>query len=176
MFLDHFQRHCPTDERNTYVDFVREGACGAWQEVIGDPCWLRVTEMWTATAKSVFLFDVQGAVAKASYAGIPWLRYLRSQSNGGIHFWPFDGWEVPVGRSVIAEGYPVTVDEALSKAGSEQRSARSLLGGRMASPCRPEWDSHGVLPASFKSGGVQNRRHQELGSRRGLGMSLEISD
>ena len=106
MFLDHFQRHCPTDERNTYVDFVREGACGAWQEVTGDPSWLRVTEMWTATAKSVFLFDVQGAVAKASYAGIPWLRYLRCQSNGGIHFWPFDGWEVPFGRSVIAEVYP----------------------------------------------------------------------
>jgi hypothetical protein len=23
-----------------------------------------------------------------------------------VHFWPFDGWEVPDGKSVIAEVYP----------------------------------------------------------------------
>jgi hypothetical protein len=28
-------------------------------------------------AKSVFLFEVHGAVPKATYAGLPWLRYLR---------------------------------------------------------------------------------------------------
>ncbi len=106
VFLDHLQRHCPTDERSTYVDFVREGACGAWQEVTGDAKWLRLTETWTATAKSVFQFDVQGAVAKASYAGIPWLRYLRGQCKSKIHFWPFDGWDVPHGSSVVAEVYP----------------------------------------------------------------------
>jgi hypothetical protein len=67
---------------------------------------LRVTEQWTTTAKSVFLFDVQGAVAKATYAGIPWLRYLRRQCGNKVHFWPFDGWDAPQGRSVVVEVYP----------------------------------------------------------------------
>ena len=104
-FLDEFQRHCPTDE-NIYVDFVREGVDGCWSKVAGDPSWLRLTEQWTTSAKSVFQFDVQGAVAKSTYAGLPWLRYLRQKLNGKVHFWPFDGWDVPPERSVIAEVYP----------------------------------------------------------------------
>jgi hypothetical protein len=23
-----------------------------------------------------------------------------------VHFWPFDGWEIPIGRSAVAEVYP----------------------------------------------------------------------
>jgi hypothetical protein len=54
----------------------------------------------------VFHFDVQGQVAKSTHAGIPWLRYLRRQLGARVHFWPFDGWEIPPGRSVVAEVYP----------------------------------------------------------------------
>lgn len=105
-FLNEFQGHCPTDEPNTYVDFVRGGTAGCWSKVAGEPSWLRMTELWTPSAKSAFQFDVQGAVAKATYAGLPWLRHLRQGLNGIVHFWPFDGWDVPHGRSVIAEVYP----------------------------------------------------------------------
>ena len=63
-------------------------------------------ESSVATAKSVFLFDVQGSVAKSTFAGLPWLLYLRSWCKRPIHFWPFDGWEVPDGKSVVAEVYP----------------------------------------------------------------------
>ena len=87
------------------MDFIRDGVAGSWKDCAGDPSWLRLTEQWTATAKSVFLFDVQGSVAKSTYAGLPWLRHLRQQCNG-IHFWPFDGWDIPRGRSVVAEVYP----------------------------------------------------------------------
>ena len=73
---------------------------------MGDASWLRLTEQWTASAKSVFQFDVQGQVAKSTHAGLPWLRHLRNECKGRIHFWPFDGWEIPQGRSVIAEVYP----------------------------------------------------------------------
>ena len=62
--------------------------------------------MRARTAKSVFHFDVQGSVAKSTHAGLPWLRYLRQQAGDRIHFWPFDGWDIPVGRSVVAEVYP----------------------------------------------------------------------
>lgn len=47
----------------------------------------------------MFHFDVQGAVAKSSHAGIPWLRYPYRQLGGRVHFWPFDDWAAPgVGR------------------------------------------------------------------------------
>jgi hypothetical protein len=105
-FLNEFRSHCPTDEPHTYVDFVRDGMAGCWSKVTGEPSWLRLTEQWTASAKSVFQFEVQGAVAKATYAGLPWLRYLRRELGGKVHFWPFDGWDVPHGRSVLAEVYP----------------------------------------------------------------------
>ena len=105
-FLDDFQQHWPTDAPNTYVDFIRDGISGQGSRRMGDAGWLRLTEQWTATAKSVFLFDVQGSVAKATYTGIPWLRYLRRECKRSIHFWPFDGWDIPQGSSVVAEVFP----------------------------------------------------------------------
>jgi hypothetical protein len=103
-FLDDFQRYWPTDEDHTYVDFIRDGACGNGAARCGNGRWRRVTEE-RAGAKSVFHFDVQGSVAKSTHAGLPWLRYIRSQVPG-VHFWPFDGWDIPAGRSVVAEVYP----------------------------------------------------------------------
>lgn len=105
-FLDDFHWHWPTDVAHMYVDFVREGVYGQGSARSGDPHWLRLTEQRARTAKSVFRFDVQGQVAKSTHAGIPWLRHLRMKSEGCIHFWPFDGWEVPEGRSAVAEVYP----------------------------------------------------------------------
>ncbi len=103
-FLDDFQRHWPTDDQYTYVDFVRDGLRGNGPARGGDTRWRRVTEE-RAGAKSVFHFDVPGSVAKSSHAGLPWLRYIRLHAPGA-HFWPFDGWDVPPGRSVVAEVYP----------------------------------------------------------------------
>ncbi len=105
-FLDDFQRHWPTDGDNTYVEFVREGICGNGANRTGNPRWRRLTEVRARSAKSVFHFDVQGAVAKSTHAGLPWLRYLRQQLHDQIYFWPFDGWDILAGRSVIAEVYP----------------------------------------------------------------------
>jgi hypothetical protein len=45
-------------------------------------------------------------VAKATHAGLPWLRFIRERCGDRVHFWPFDGWEIPAGRSVVAEVYP----------------------------------------------------------------------
>ena len=49
---------------------------------------------------------MQGSVAKSTHSGLPWLRYLRRRFSDIVHFWPFDGWDVPPNRSVIAEVYP----------------------------------------------------------------------
>ena len=104
-FLDDFQEHWPTDEDNTYVDFVREGECGNGAARWGDSRWRRISEL-RAGAKSVFHFDVPGSVAKSTHAGIPWLRYLRMRAGDRVHFWPFDGWSVPPGKSAVVEVYP----------------------------------------------------------------------
>jgi hypothetical protein len=105
-FLDDFQRHWPTDDDKTYVDFVREGVCGQGAARMGNSRWRRLTDVRAGGAKSVFHFDVPGSVAKSTHAGIPWLRFIRRRLGKSVHFWPFDGWDVPAGRSVIAEVYP----------------------------------------------------------------------
>ncbi len=110
-FLDDFCRYWPTVEPYIYVDFVRDGT--VWErrtkppgERTGRPGELRLCERWTSSAKSVFQFDMQGSVAKSTHAGIPWLHFLREQCGERLFFWPFDGWQPPEGKSVIAEVYP----------------------------------------------------------------------
>lgn len=105
-FLNDFQCHWPTDDDNTYIDFVRDGLRGNGADRTGNPRWRRLTEERAKTAKSVFHFDVQGSVAKSTHAGIPWLRFLRINLGNKVHFWPFDGWDIPNGKSAIAEVYP----------------------------------------------------------------------
>ena len=102
-FLQDFMRHWPTADPHTYVDFVRDN-----NPRTGDSSEFRLCEQWTATAKSVFQFDMQGSVAKSTHSGLPWLLWLRESLGTGshLHFWPFDGFEVPEGKSVIAEAYP----------------------------------------------------------------------
>jgi molybdate transport system substrate-binding protein len=65
-----------------------------------------LTEERAGGAKSVFHFDVPGSVAKSTHAGIPWLRFIRRHLGNRVHFWPFDGWHIPAGRSAVAEVYP----------------------------------------------------------------------
>ena len=105
-FLDDFHRHWPTDEDHTSVDSVRNGLRGNGAARWGDAHWRRLTEKRAGGAKSVFQFDVQGSVAKSTHAGIPWLRFIRQRLGARVHFWPFDGWNIPAGRSVVAEVYP----------------------------------------------------------------------
>jgi hypothetical protein len=104
-FLDDFQHHWPTDGDHTYVDFIRDGFCGDGAARKGNSRWRRMAEE-RCRAKSVFHFDVQGSVAKSTHAGLPWLRHLRQQLGARVHFWPFDGWTPPPGRTVISEVYP----------------------------------------------------------------------
>jgi hypothetical protein len=120
-FLDDFHRHWPTDSDNLYVDFVRDGLHGDGAARTGSSRWKRLCEKRAAGApflsdasvpgrragpKSVFHFDVPGSVAKSTHAGLPWLRFLRASLGTRVHFWPFDGWQPPADRSVIAEVYP----------------------------------------------------------------------
>lgn len=100
-FLDDFVAHWPTDRDDATVAELRPGnlRTGTVQE-------LRLTEQWTSSAKSNFLFGVPGQVACSTHAGIPWLSRIRSAVGDKVHFWPFDGWDILDSRSVMAEIFP----------------------------------------------------------------------
>ena len=83
---------------------------------MGNPRWRRLAEE-RAGAKSVFHFDAQGSVAKSTHAGIPWLRFIRRQLGARVHFWPFDGWEIPAGHSAIAEVRPALWSRSFAREG-----------------------------------------------------------
>ena len=84
---------------------------------MGDAHWRRLTEERAGNTKSVFQFDMQGSVAKSTHAGIPWLRFIRERLGPRVHFWPFDGWDIPAGRSAIAEVYPALWSRSFAKEG-----------------------------------------------------------
>jgi hypothetical protein len=101
------------------VDFVRHGNVGNGAARAGNARWRRLTEGRAGAAKSVFHFDVQGSVAKSTHSGIPWLRFIRQRLGNQIHFWPFDGWDVPVGRSAIVEVYPSLWSRTFAREGRD---------------------------------------------------------
>lgn len=101
VFLGTFCTSFPADRPGSRVDDFRKNAPG----LPGSARWRRRTEI-RCGAKSVFHFGVPGSVAKSTHAGIPWLNVLRRELGCKIHFWPFDGFDVPKGKHVIAEVYP----------------------------------------------------------------------
>jgi hypothetical protein len=100
-FLTDFSKRWPTDRHASRVEDFRKLPANR----TGSARWRRLAEL-RCGAKSVFHFDVPGSVAKSTHAGIPWLTFLRRELGDRIHFWPFDGFDIPPGRHAIAEVYP----------------------------------------------------------------------
>lgn len=105
VFLDDFCRWWPTDADGVRVQDILDAAARGEPGRFGLASWKRMTERASA-AKSIFQFHVQGSVAKSTHAGLPWLRGLRLRWGDTVHWWPFDGWTAPAGRSAVAEAYP----------------------------------------------------------------------
>ncbi len=95
---------------------------------MGNARWRRLTEERAGGAKSVFHFDVPGSVAKSTHTGIPWLRFIRRELGDWVQFWPFDGWDIPEGRSAVAEVYPALWSRSFAREGrtSDQHDAYSI--------------------------------------------------
>jgi hypothetical protein len=124
-FLRHFCEHWPTASDHMYVEFARDrnaphAAAGA----------MRLCDTWTAPPRNLLEFDVPGSVARAAHAGIPWLKHLRDDRKlrWRTHFWPFDGFSVDAGRSVVAEVHPALVQRRYPEAGrnADQQAAYAL--------------------------------------------------
>jgi len=142
-FLDDFMRHWPTADPHTYVDFLRDN-----NPRTGDSTELRLCEQWTAGPKSVFHFDVQGQVATSTHAGLPWLLWLRMmlKVKTPIHFWPFDGFDVPEGISVITEVYPSLFRRRYPK----ERRTPDEHDAYCVAAWLAEMDRRGTLASYFK--------------------------
>jgi hypothetical protein len=127
-FLSDFHYHWPTDEPHCYVDFIRDGIVGQGAGRQGNAKWRRLVEQHCG-AKSVFHFDVPGSVAKSTFAGLPWLLSLRKELGNQLHFWPFDGWQLPQDRSVIFEAYPALWSRTYEKKNrtNDQHDAYSIV-------------------------------------------------
>ena len=67
-------------------------------------------------------------LAKSTHAGIPWLRFIRRERGDRVHFWPFDGWDIPLGKSAIAEVYPALWSRSFAREGctGDQHDAYSI--------------------------------------------------
>jgi hypothetical protein len=102
-FLGWFETRCPTTQ-----DRVSECIPGNLEFLKRHQDELRLTDRWTATAMPLCSGweGNRSNVFFSTHAGIPWLKWLRNRGAGRIHFWPFDGFTVPQGKSVIAEVYP----------------------------------------------------------------------
>lgn len=141
-FLLDFTTHWPTDGDHIYVDLFREGMDYPPSVRTGNTRWRRLTEVRSVSAKSVFHFDVPGSVAKSTHAGIPWIRFVRTSTAGNVHFWPFDGWDLPAGRSALVEIYP-----ALCRA---YRPKKELTADQADAYAATSWlqvtDRAGMLP------------------------------
>lgn len=158
-FLNDFHAHWPTDLADVSVESVRRGKLGDGCARRGNARWRRITDI-RAAAKSVFHFDVPGSVAKSTHAGLPWLRFLRLQSDVPLHFWPFDGWYIPGARSVIAEGYPSLFNKAYPQhdRSPDQQDAFALatwlrdsdIAGRLAGYFRPSLSDSERATAAFE--------------------------
>jgi hypothetical protein len=46
-----------------------------------------------------------------------WLRFIRLRLGNRVHFWSFEGWDIPVGRSTITEVYPALWSQSLANEG-----------------------------------------------------------
>ena len=156
-FLDDFQAHWPTDEDNQRVRQILEihqnrmAGMEAGEHRLGEAGWWRLTDGFAPAAAAVFNFNArQNNVAYSTHAGIPQLRHIRQQLRAleaRVWFWPFDGWNVPEGHSVIVEVYPRLwnnlYNEATARMSNDQRDAYSVA--RWLS----EQDQNGALVQYF---------------------------
>jgi hypothetical protein len=45
------------------------------------------------------------------------VRFIRQRLGGRVHFWPFDGWDIPARRSAVAEVYPSLWSRSFAREG-----------------------------------------------------------
>ncbi|MGG1551019.1 hypothetical protein [Paenibacillus ferrarius] len=143
-FLSHFVALWPTREQS-----VR--ACREQAPPYKNSTELRITETYTASAKSAWNFEqLTGAVSYSTHAGLPWIHALRTEAGSGLHIWPFDGWRPPAGTSVLAEVYPALLYQRYKHADDFPRDwPRDAQDAYVIAAWLRERDGNGTLARYF---------------------------
>ena len=150
-FLDDFQKHWPTDRDDARVSDILNDT---GQHRTGERSWRRQTDRYARGAQSVFRLQGQGQVGHSTHTGLPWLRYIRNELEATVHFWPFDGWDIPNGKSAIAEVYPALWSRRFSRENrnEHQHDAYSVAGWLSYA------DQNGCLPKYLNPSQSQKER------------------
>ena len=58
------------------------------------------------------------------------MRFIRQGLGDRVHFWPFDGWDIPAGRSAATEVYPALWSRSFARGDrtGDQHDAYSIAG------------------------------------------------
>ncbi len=150
--LRHFPLWWPT-HKDIYIDSL-------WEKGIapppgGTPDQLRITETRSPGAKGIFRFVGYGAMGQIRWAGIPWLAHIRKKVGDRVHFWPFDGWTPPDGKSVIAEVSPFMFSRQYPKENRTPQEHDAYAVARRLS----EMDRSDRLETYFHPLLTENERH-----------------
>ncbi|MCA9027984.1 MAG: hypothetical protein KDA86_22430 [Planctomycetaceae bacterium] len=73
------------------------------------------------------------------------MRRIRREVGNSVHFWPFDGWEVPEGKSVVAEVYPSIFSKRYPRSGRTADQQDAYCVARWLS----EAEQRGILSRYF---------------------------
>ncbi|NOZ87958.1 MAG: hypothetical protein GXP49_17190 [Deltaproteobacteria bacterium] len=149
-FLESFEQAWKTDSKS--VEQGREEA-GDWvaleSELFNSSHKLRLCEKWTSSAKSVFHYKGPGSVYHSARAGLPWLAKIHGKAGGRAHFWPFDGFDVPDWKSLVAEVFPPMLraryEKALPAEHAGNRQRTHILDAFSGASWLAEKDENGYI-------------------------------
>ena len=127
-FLKDFRHHWPTDNDHTYVDFVRDGITGNGEARSGNPRWRQIDRDSDAGSEIRIPLRRSGVSCKVTHAGLPWLLRIREYTGERVHFWPFDGWDIPLAQICNSRGISFSLESQPHLHGSDphQRDAYAI--------------------------------------------------
>ncbi|MEW9671967.1 hypothetical protein [Ammoniphilus sp. 3BR4] len=162
-FLKHFQALWNTKEESVRV--CREKVSG-----YPNSTELRKTETFTSSAKSVWNFEqMTGAVSYSTHAGLPWIYELRTAFRDLLHVWPYDGWQPPPEKSVLAEVYPAILFQRFKRfdPGFPHDWPRDAQDAFVIAAWLRERDQNGTLVRYFQADTLTEQEKQTASEREG---------
>ena len=95
-------------------------------------------------------------------------RFIRQRLGARVHFWPFDGWDIPAGHSAIAEVYPALWSRGFANDGRTGVRGGDKVFHRSGGDLRPRRSKiQPVVRRSFVLWTKGSRRDVCRGSLRG---------
>ena len=125
-FLDDFQHHWPTDQ-DTSMSISSATARATARRARATP--LAAADRGARRRREIRVSFRRAGIGGEIHPCRHSLAALHPPAAGArVHFWPFDGWDIPAGRSAIAEVYPALWNATFANEGrtGDQHDAFSI--------------------------------------------------